>query len=75
MANIAPRKLANTGFRGVFGKQLLLVGVTLTLILCQTLFFKTASNSWLDALSTKQGLWIVYFLVVYPVVERVTRKL
>jgi hypothetical protein len=56
-------------------KQLLLVGVTLTLGLCQALYFKTASNSWLDALSTKQWLWIVYFFVAYAVVERVTRKL
>jgi hypothetical protein len=54
---------------------LLLVGVTLTLGLCHALYFKTASNSWLDALSMKQWLWIVYFFVAYAVVERVTRKL
>jgi hypothetical protein len=69
-----PRRPANTGFR-VFRAQLLLVGVTMTLGFCQVLYFKTASNSWADALMTKQWLWFVYFFVAYAVVERVTRKL
>jgi len=55
-------------------KQLLVVAIFLLVtVVSQTALFKTNSNSWLDALFTKQWLWTVYFFVSHVLVECVVQ--
>jgi hypothetical protein len=55
--------------------QLIFILVFISLIVIfQTILFKTKENSWIDAIFTKQWLWLIYFWCSHILVERVCRK-
>jgi hypothetical protein len=43
-------------------------------VIFQIALFKTESNSWIDALFTKQWLWIIYFAISHFLVKRFIRR-
>lgn len=57
-------------------RQLLFFCVALPLgVTIQALLFKTDTNTWAQALTEWQGLWVVYFLVGWIIAERIMRRL
>ena len=61
--------------RQVWLRQLTFICVFLLIgTVSQLVLFKTDSNSWTDALLTKQWLWVLYFVVSHVMVERLMRK-
>lgn len=46
----------------------IIVGFTM-----QALLFKTQSNTYLDALKTWPGLWVIYFLISHIIAEHLFR--
>ena len=61
--------------KNTFLKQLAFVVAYVGIgVIFQIVLFKTENNSWIDALFTKQWLWIIYFVISHFLVERFIRR-
>jgi hypothetical protein len=59
-----------------FIKQLTLPALFFALaFFCQTLLFKTRSNSWVEVLGSRPWLYLIYFVVAHVAAERVVRRI